>query len=82
MTAGAAHLAALAIAREAEPFETLVSKRGAQGGALYDAWLRLRGRSEGLEAHRSGSLVSGAAEAVRANPPPDGPTYLVASRKE
>lgn len=91
MTAGAAHLAALAIAREADAFETLVSKRGAQGGALYHAWLRLRGRSEGLEAHRGGPPVGGARAAEpgaastgsgRANPPPEGPTNPVASRKE
>jgi hypothetical protein len=78
MTAGAAHLAGLAIARDPAPFETLVSKRGAQGGALYDAWLRLRGRGEGLAAHRAGP----AAELARANPPPTIPANPIPSRKE
>lgn len=78
MTAGAAHLAELAIAREPDRFETLVSKQGAQGGALYNAWLKVRGRGGGLEAHRAGPTPTPG----RANPPPAIPANPIPTRKE
>lgn len=50
MRDGAADLAALAVARDAGRFEAVVSRAGAQGGVLYDLWLRVRGRGGGIGA--------------------------------
>ncbi len=52
MSAGSAHLADLAMARDGDRFETLVSRQSVHGGVLYHAWLKARGRSEGLDARR------------------------------
>ncbi len=82
MAAGAAHLAGLAVARRADDFETLVSRRGAQGGALYHAWLRLRGRSEGIEAHRPPAVSASPAGGSPVNPRDLGAANLPGSEKE
>lgn len=52
MADGAAELARLAVARDADAFEPVVSKEGRQGGFWYDLWLKVRGRGGGIAATR------------------------------
>jgi 1-acyl-sn-glycerol-3-phosphate acyltransferase len=53
MQDGAARLAELAIARNPDPFEVVVSRAGRQGGVFYDVWLRVRGRGGAIAASRN-----------------------------
>jgi len=65
MGEGAAELARLAVARDADAFEPIVSKEGRQGEFWYDLWLKARGRGGGIAVTREtpqngGGAASGA----------------------